>query len=450
MYLSSVLKEHGHRTAVIVESLETDDLANLALREEADIFAFSPLVTDVQWSLSLAGSLKETTDALVVLGGTHVTLNPEETIANPAVDIICRGEGEHALLELADAVDSGADWSGIPNLWVKQNGRTVRNEFRCLVEDLDSLPFPDRTLYARYAALREWGKRPLHIGRGCPYSCSYCHNASKRDLVADKGRYVRWRSVESVVQEIDAMAQTSTFKVLHFVDDGFGINQRWLAEFLPKLSAAFDDPPAIFANMRADMVTEELCATFADYGPGRMRLRIAVECGDEDYRQRVLRKTISDADLRRAAALFHDHRIRFATYNMVGLPGETLDQAIATLRLNVELRPTDAYCFIYQPFPGTKLAKLALETGAIDASALAEAGAEGFRGTFESFSPLSQPNTVELENVQRLFGIVIKAPWLFPVARRLVGVRWLAPVLRMIYQAHLRMVVRQRRRVDGY
>jgi len=450
MYLSGVLKEHGHRTTVIVESLESEDVASLALKEEADIFALSPLVTDVQWSLSLTRSLKEASGAVVILGGTHVTLNPEETLANPGVDVICRGEGEHALLELADALDSGADWSGVPNLWVKKNGHTVRNDFRCLVEDLDSLPFPDRALYARYAALREWGKRPLHIGRGCPYSCSYCHNASKRDLVADKGRYVRWRSVESVVREIDAMARFSSFKVLHFVDDGFGINQRWLAEFLPRLSAAFDDPPAIFANMRADMVTEELCATFADYGPGRMRLRIAVECGDEDYRQRVLRKTISDADLRRAAALLHAHGIRFATYNMVGLPGESFEQAIATLRLNVELRPHDAYCFIYQPFPGTKLAQLALETGAIDATALAEAGAEGFRGTFESFSPLNQPNTVELENVQRLFGIVVKAPWLFPLARRVAGVRWLAPVFRLIYQAHLRAVVRQRRRVDGY
>ena len=450
MYLSSMLKKHGHRTAVVVESLEAKGCTDRALEEGADIFAFSPLVTDVQWAMKQVSSLKAHSDALVVLGGTHVTLNPEETLANPAVDVICRGEGEHPLLELADAVDSGLEWSTVPNLWVKRNGSIVRNDLRDLVEDLDSLPFPDRTLYSGYPALCKWGKRPLHIGRGCPYACSYCHNASKRELVAHKGRYVRWRSVDNVLAEVEELAQTSFFKVLHFVDDGFGINQEWLKAFLPELSTLLEDPPAIFANMRADMVTEELCAAFEKYGAGRMRLRIAVECGDEAYRQQVLHKTITDADLRRAATLFHKHGIGFATYNMVGMPGETLEQAVATLRLNVELRPAEAYCFIYQPFPGTQLARLALDSGAIDAAALAGAGAEGFRGYFESFSPLQQSNIVQLENVQRLFRLVVKAPVLFPLARRLVAVRWLAPLFRLLYRAHLRMTVRLRRRVDGY
>lgn len=450
MYLSSMLKKRGHRAVVVVESLEAKGCADRALQEGADIFAFSPLVTDIQWARKQISILKAHGDALVVLGGTHVTLNPEETLANPAVDVICRGEGEHPLLELAEAVDSGLDWSTVPNLWVKRNGRILRNDLRDLVENLDSLPFPDRTLYSSYPALRRWGKRPLHMGRGCPYACSYCHNASKRELVAHKGRYVRWRSVGSVLAEVEELARTTFFKVLHFVDDGFGINQDWLIEFLPELSALVEDPPAIFANMRADMVTEELCTAFERYGSGRMRLRVAVECGDETYRQQVLHKTITDSDLRRAATLFHKHEIGFATYNMVGLPGESLEQAVSTLRLNVELRPAEAYCFIYQPFPGTQLASLALDSGAIDATAMTGAGAEGFRGYFESFSPLRQANIVQLENVQRLFGLVVKVPALFPLARRLVAARWLAPLFRQVYQAHLRMTVHRRRRVDGY
>jgi hypothetical protein len=181
-----------------------------------------------------------------------------------------------------------------------------------------------------------------------------------------------------------------------------------------------------------------------------MRLRIAVECGDEAYRRQILNKTISDADLRRASHLLHQHGIKFATYNMVGLPGETLEQAVSTLGLNVELRPAEAYCFMYQPFPGTRLAQHALDTGVVDAATLAGAGAEGFCGTFESFSPLRQDNTVQLENVQRLFGLVVKMPALFPLARRLVRVRQLAPVFRLAYRAFLRVTVYRRRRVDSY
>lgn len=450
MYLSSVLKDHGHRTAVVVESLEDRDFTERVLAEDADIFALSPLITDIRWALDRAAGLKAQSPALVALGGTHVTLNPEETLAHPAVDVICRGEGEYPLLEFADAVDAGHDWSTIPNLWAKRGGAVVRNDLRDLIADLDALPFPDRTLYAGYPELQSWGKRPLHMGRGCPYACSYCHNASKRDLYAGKGRHIRWRSVDSVLAEVAELDRATFFKVLHFVDDGFGINRAWFEDFLPRLSALVDEPPAIFANMRADMVTRELCAAFADYGAGRMRLRIAVECGDESYRQQVLNKTISDADLRRAAQLFHEHEIAFSTYNMVGLPGESLEQAVSTLRLNVELRPAEAYCFIYQPFPGTRLADHALDIGAVDAATLAGSGADGFHGTFESFSPLRQDNIVELENVQRLFGLVVKMPALFAIARRLVAVRRLAPVFRLLYQLHLRLSVRRRRRVDAY
>jgi radical SAM superfamily enzyme YgiQ (UPF0313 family) len=450
MYLSSALKARGHTTEMIVERLETGDIVDRALDERADVFAFSPLVTDVHWAMATASRLGARSNALIVFGGTHVTLAPEETLAHPEVDVVCLGEGEGPLAELADAIDARGHWHDIANLWVKTDGRIVRNELRDLLDDLDALPFPDRTLYAGYDELRRWSKRPLHLGRGCPFSCSFCHNATKRELVAHKGRYVRWRTVDSVIAEVEDLAAVSSFKVLHFIDDGFGVNHDWLGEFLPRLAALFDDPPAVFASMRAEMVTEELCATFSAYGAHRMRLRIAVECGDEKYRNEVLNKSVTDRDLRSAAELFHEHGIEFATYNMVGLPGETLDQAISTLRLNLDLRPTDAHCFIFQPFPGTPLAQLALNQGVIDSAAMVGQGAEELRGSYESFSPLDQDNITQLENVHRVFGIVVRHPVLFPLARRLVAIRWLEPLLRIVYRAHLRQTLRRRRRADGY
>jgi radical SAM superfamily enzyme YgiQ (UPF0313 family) len=450
MYLSSMLKSRGHRTSVVIESLEPAGCTDRALAEDADVYAFSPLATDYRWALRQAGALKGRSSALVAMGGTHVTLNPEETIAHPGIDVICLGEGEHPVLELADAIDSGASRSSIPNLWVKDDGEIHRNDLRHLIEDLDSLPFPDRILYSKYAALRNWSKRPLHIGRGCPFSCSYCHNESKRELFAHKGRYVRWRTVDNVLDEVRSMAESTSFKVLHFVDDGFGLDRRWLADFLPRLSRLVETPPVIFASMRADMVTEELCATFSAYGPHLMRLRIAVECGDEAFRREVLNKSVTDAQLRQAAELFHRHGIEFATYNIVGLPGESLDQALATLDLNLELRPSEAICFIFQPFPGTRLAQLAHDSGTIDADALTAVGAEELRGSYESFSPLDQENIVQLENVQRIFGLVVRAPAIYPLFRRLVAARWLAPLFNLLYRMHLASTVRRRRRVDGY
>lgn len=452
MYLSSTLKANGHNTRMVIDALEPEGALEAALKEPADLYAFSPLVTDFRWALDQAASLKARRDVPVVLGGTHVTLNPEETLAHPAVDVVCRGEGEAPLLELAEAVAEGREVGGIANLWSKHNGSLVRNEMRDLVTDLDSLPLPDRDLYSHYPPLRALGKRPLHIGRGCPYGCTYCHNARKRELYRGKGPYLRWRSVDNVLAEVEELARGSFFKVLHFVDDGFGLREDWLVEFLPRLGRMFDRRPAIFANMRADMVTEGLCAAFRDYGADQFRLRIAVECGDERYRREVLRKTISDADLRRAAQLLHGSGIGFATYNMVGLPGESLDQALQTLRLNIELKPQHVFCFLYQPFPGTDLADYAVECGSVDAATLSGAGAgnRDFLGTFEGRSPLRQGNGSELENLQRLFALVVRFPVLRPLAERLVRIRRLAPVLRLVYQAYMRAFVFFRRRTDAY
>jgi anaerobic magnesium-protoporphyrin IX monomethyl ester cyclase len=360
MYLSSMLKSRGHRCDIYVGPLEGGRVVERALAEPVDVIAFSCLTTNYRWALEKAAEIKRRSQVLTIFGGTHVTLNAEKTIENAHVDIVCLGEGEYPILELAEAIDNQEAFDGIANLWVKKAGNVIRNEIRDLVQDLDSLPFPDRKLYTKYAYIRKNGRRPLCLSRGCPYQCSYCHNARKRALFENKGKYVRWRSVESILAEIEEIKRKGFVSVLHFIDDGFGINRQWLKEFLERLSSDGGERLAVQANMRADMVTEDLCDVFVDYGARLFRIRFAVECGDEEYRRQVLRKNISNEALLRAASIFHEHEIDFVTYNMVGLPGETLPQALETLRLNIRLRPSLAICFVYQPYPGTELADYAL------------------------------------------------------------------------------------------
>ncbi|MBN1134952.1 MAG: cobalamin-dependent protein, partial [Anaerolineae bacterium] len=255
MYISSMLKSHGHQCDVFVEPLEKGDIVTRALSDTPDVIAFSCLASDYYWALQKAQAVKARSDVLVVFGGTHVTLNPDQVLSNPNVDIVCQGEGEYPMLELAEAIDRHADLTRLSNLWVKHNGSIVRNEMRNLIEDLDSLPHPDRDLYDKYPFFRRRGKRPLHLGRGCPYECAYCHNARKKALFRDKGKYVRWRSAEGVLAEIDEIKAHGFVTVLHFIDDSFGINREWLKDFLARLARSGGPRLAIQANMRADMVT---------------------------------------------------------------------------------------------------------------------------------------------------------------------------------------------------
>lgn len=450
MYLSAALKAHGHRCDVYVESLEKEDLVRVALRERPDLVAFSCLTSDFPWALERAEEVKRAGGALVVFGGTHATLNAEDVILHSSVDVVCRGEGEDALLDLAEAIDRGEDIGGIANLYVKAGGSISRNEVRPLVEDLDSLPFPDRRLYAKYPFLASRGNRPLHIGRGCPYRCTYCHNTRKAQIAAGKGKFVRWRSAESVLAEIEEIREQCSVSLLHFIDDGFGVNREWLEVFLQRLLRQGGKRLALQANMRADAVTEDLCVVFRRYGPSRLRLRIAVECGDEVYRREVLGKTISNGDLIRAAGLFHRHGIPFSTYNMVGLPGETLEQALETLRLNLILRPRLAICFVYQPYPGTDLADYALAKGFLTRETLDMIGTPAYRGFFDSKSLMRQRDIRKVENVHKVFGLAVRLPFLFPVLRRIVAVEGIASALRVLHDAFIRSLALHRWLIDKY
>ena len=449
MYVASMLRARGHDTDMFVAAFEGSGFARRILEAGPDIIAFSCLAIDYHWALGLAAELHPASDALIVFGGTHVTLNAEDCIARTPVDVVCVGEGEHPMAELADAISAGAGLAGIPNLWVKCDETQVRNPIRDLVQDLDALPFPDRHLYSRYPQLQKRGVRPMHLSRGCPYDCTYCHNSAKKEAYRGKGRYVRWRGMDSVLEEIDQIEREQFVRLLHVIDDGFGMNSDWTCELIGRL-AARPNRLAIHANMRADMVTDDLCRAMREYGADRWRLRIAVECGDERYRREVLCKNLTDEALLRAADLFHRHGLPFVTYNMVGLPGECLDQGLETLRLNMRLRPEIALCFVFQPYPGTRLASKAVEEGHLRPDDLERLGRDDFGGTFHSPSPLRHRDTHRLQNLQRMFALVAAHPWLYPLASRLARLRVAGPLLSVLVKVHTRYLLMLRRRRDGY
>lgn len=447
MYLSAMLKRHGHSTAMVVAALEKDTVGRIVALKP-DLIAFSCLTCDFHWALGVAAELREKVSVPFVFGGTHVMLNAESVIKRPEVDILCVGEGELPLAELADALVAGQDYSGIANLWVKRNGSVVRNEMRDLVQDLDQLPFPDRVLYASYPYFQRRAKRPVAISRGCPYDCTYCHNRPKKELFRGKGKYVRWRSIDSVLQEIDEIEKSGFVRLLHFTDDGFGLNREWLLEFMRKLMAR-KTRHRVQAGMRADMVTDELCSVLREYGPKNLRLRIAVESGNEEFRRIVLKKSLSNEKLLKAADTFHRHGLAFSTYNMLCLPGETYENGLETLRLNLTLRPEGAFCYVFQPYAGTELAAYAVGKGYLSAETVEKLGTSG-SGTVWGKSLLRQPDIHMLLNLHRMFALAVKFPFLAPLVSRIARYRAAAPFATLCYKVYARVEMLQRRLTHNY
>jgi len=452
MYLSAMLKSHGHHCEIYVEPLEKSCIVEKALSSpnSPDIIAFSCLSTDFHWALRKAEMVKKASDVLTLLGGTQITLNPEAAIRNPHVDVLCRGEGEHPILELAEAVDAKGDFSHIPNLWVKNSKAILRNDLRDLIEDLDGLPFPDRSLYRKYPRFDTYACRPIHIGRGCPFNCSYCHNEAKRHIFSGKGTYVRCRSVDNVIDEIEHLKNTCQPRVLHFVDDSFGSDRRWTADFLEKLREQKGRKPILYANTRADLVNETLCQAFTRYGSHLFRIRIALECADPHVRQSLLNKKLSNKDLYRCADLFHRHKIPFVTYNMVGLPGEGPEKDLDTLKMNIQIKPTSALCFVFQPFLGTQLAEHVINKGYASREEIEESGKGDYQGYYDSRSLLHQPGIRQSENIHRIFSLAVCCPCLYPLLSRATAFEKLSFLFDRLYGLFRRAFLWRRKRTDGF
>ncbi len=412
MYLSSLLKSNGHEVDCFIEHGQgIGRLVKEVVRFNPDMAGFSCTTGVHPWSLRVARQLKKIKpDVKVVLGGPHPTFFPE-IIEEAPVDMICRGEGEYALLEAAHRLDERKDLSTIENLWVKKNGQIFKNEVRPLIEDLDALPFPDRNLYVRKYPFLHKSQKAFLVGRGCPFSCAYCFNHAFKKLYHERGRFVRYRSPENIIAEIKEVRARTPFQTVYFQDDTFGLEKEWSLEFLSRYRNELG--LAFICLLRADLTDETFIRSLKS--SGCQRVFFGIETGSQDLRTMILKKKVSDEQILETARLLRKYEIRFRTYNMFALPGETLEDAFQTVRLNIKIKTDYPWSSLFQPFPGTELTTFARERGLIDVHSC-------FEPSFFEKSLLCLPEKKEIENLHRLFFYAVKFPFLFPIIRK--AIRW--------------------------
>lgn len=148
-YLSAVLKKAGFQTNLIQL---TKEISSVEFQEriktlKPDLIGFSATSHMFPFVQKYAAAAKEITAVPIICGGVHPTLCPEEVLADKNIDMICRGEGELALLELCQKMEKGEPIENIENIWVKKDGKIYKNKIRPVITDLDSLPFPDREIF---------------------------------------------------------------------------------------------------------------------------------------------------------------------------------------------------------------------------------------------------------------------------------------------------------------
>jgi len=357
-FLSAALKKAGHSTRLLYlsELWPSEKLVEETRRFAPGLVCLSGTTHQYRYLAQIAGWLKSSLPRIpVICGGVHAMLASEEVISHPGIDMVCRGEGEDALVELADALDRGREYHAIKNLWVKWKGELVRNPLRPLVEDLDSLPFPDRELFDHQAVLDQDDQRlSLLVGRGCPYDCSYCANQAKRQLYQGIGKYVRLRSVDNLLAEIALCAEKYKIRSLDFNDDIFTLNRPWMEEFCAKYPQKFSWPFRI--NVHAGTVDPAIFQKLASIGAEMVR--IGVESGSERVRRQILSRRIKEEEIEKSFQWAEQAGIKTWSFNMVGLPGETAEDALATYNLNRRLFPDHMQVSVFNPYPSTRLFEL--------------------------------------------------------------------------------------------
>ncbi|MEW6350141.1 MAG: radical SAM protein [Thermodesulfobacteriota bacterium] len=366
-FIATVLKEAGHNVHVLVLSGDTPSyvvLARIMAEVDPRMFCLTAVSTQFGPICRIAEHVKAVDPSIyVVLGGHHASLNPDHALTFPAIDAICLGEGEKAVLELAAHIERAQEPSSIPNLWLKRSGTGVieRNALAPFNEDLDSLPTVDRDLW------RHWIDEPddepsILVGRGCPNNCSYCSNHALRRLAA--GRYVRYRGAQNVVQEVRRICEARPVTSIYLEVETLSANLNYtfgLCEALAEFNASRDNPVRFHANMsltrhvcRDEPTRNKLFATFAE--ANLTVLNVGLESGSERIRDEVLRRPrYRNADFVRFCRAGRDFGIRFHAYVMIGLPGETVDDWKETVDVLRASHIEFSNIGIYYPYPGTDL-----------------------------------------------------------------------------------------------
>ena len=415
MSIASMLKKHGHSVDLL--RTRNDSLPKVTgeiLSRKPDILAYSIMTGEHNYYISLNREIKKSVNAFSIFGGAHPTFFPEMINAE-GVDAVCIGEGEYPMLDLANSMGKSVPVNEINNLWVKQAGTVYKNEIRAAVENLDELPFPDRDFIYRGDPLLMRSKIKLFLsGRGCVFRCTYCFNEQYNGIYKGKGTIVRRKSVGYFIEEILRARRDYPLEFVWINDDTFTLATKdWLENFLSVYKSKINLP--FNCNMRANFVDRETVRMLKEAGCHSVCM--GVECGNEEISQNILKRNLTNEQILKAMRILKENRINVATLNLNALPvRDPLRVDFETYKLNIVERPSLAISSLLFPYPKTPIAEYAVKNnfceGDYDNVPISNKTVTAFK--------FSKKEKRELQNFQKLFGVAVEFPFLFPLVRALI------------------------------
>ncbi len=355
--ISAAAIEKGHRT-YLCEMNNRDPLEQISSLEP-DVVAYSSSTGEAKHYLRTNKKIKEKhPDIFTVMGGPHPTFFPE-VVNEGALDAVCVGEGEGAFADLLETLGSGRPVEGIPNI-VTPAAKDDNWSVRDLVDDLDTLPFPDYSLLYDNTPMGQYPLKNFIVSRGCPYDCTYCFNGAWRRIYKGRGKPVRRHSVDYVIEDIKRVKERWPLSTVKFYDDIFTYRaDGWLEEFSEKYRKNIDLP--FFILTRADLLTEDMARLLKN--AGCRTISMSIESGNPRIREKMLKRPMSDEQIIGAHRICEKYGIHTFTNCVIGLPGTTLENDIESVDLAIKSRVSWVEFLIFHPYPGTELGEKTIAEG---------------------------------------------------------------------------------------
>jgi len=410
-YLSANLKKNGFETKLFLDPIlfmESGFINNKALAEvfsfrkyllqeiltyRPDLICFSVITDNYLWACNWAQEISQHINAPIVFGGIHPTSVPERVIEESFVDYICIGEGDIALIELAEAIRDKKPTTHILNVWSKVNGSVIKNKIRPLISNLDTLPFPDKDIYYQtYPVFRDGYL--ASTSRGCPFECSYCCNNVYHSLYKDSGKVIRRRSIDNVIEELELVKNKYKPAFIHFVDDVFNFDTDWLSAFLTKYEKKVRLPFScyVYPDLIDDAVAKRLKET------GCFKIQMGLQVIDDNKRKIVLKRSSKQDNIAKAIDSFKKAKIYVTCDNIFGFPDETEEECLSLCYFYNEHTPDHCENFWLRYYPKTEITEWAISRNYIDA----EKKEEIERGKF-SFGLFRRPEHLKEKPYTRRF-----------------------------------------------
>ena len=359
-YLAAVLEEDGYDVTVIdCPALEMDlkQLKKKLASINPDLVGITSMTPTIQSALLSASAAKEACpDAMVVLGGPHVTFMDEQVLSEEAaVDVVVRGEGEETLLELAENVSNTKSLNKIQGITFRNNdGQTVRTPTRPFIKNLDELPRP---AYKHFPLeqYRLFGRRmlPIMTSRGCPSQCSFCTTARMF------GKAFRARNPKNIVDELEWLRDEHGADAFSFYDDTFTLDKKRAIEICEEIRNREIGLPWD-CQTRVSVVSEDILLKMRE--ANCQQVFFGVESGCQKILDAVHKGTTVEQNerairLAKAAGLFVSVSV------IIGYPEETKEMLQETIDLIRRAEPDDVYICVATPYPGTQLRRVVEDMG---------------------------------------------------------------------------------------